>query len=348
MTRGSARRRAIVALVVVVGACKPGGSTGTKITSKPPAGVRLTDPQALLTGIAGFEAAFKSPAVRSVTGLAAMVSVPAAAPLGGVAECGGGATAAGPLLSPLGVFPDSDLGRILVFDSATGKFQIGADSGGPAGGVEFVLPAVDSLNRVRFPLQSTGTLDLFDVTPPGGLLTLHSVVAGAGSAADYTFVDSGTATAYAGMLTGKVSGGGRSYSFRDSTTGLYLQVTAGATLTDSASGARMTLTATRTATDPFDSYYNLDFTFFSSAQAVRLLGSITTYCLLPSIGLTVSVNDTDYAVVNQGQSGPVVTALDSALTPAQDSAIQALIRGQGEMFSWLTALAQPAKQFLGP
>jgi len=43
----------------------------------------------------------------------------------------------------------------------------------------------------------------------------------------------------------------------------------------------------------------------------------------------------------------VITSLtDSALTAAQDSAIRALMRGHGELFTWLASLALPAKQFL--
>jgi len=338
-------RRGWWALALTLGACKPSDGTGP-VKYQPPPGVNLRDPSAVITGIAGFEGSFGVPAVRSVTGLASQVSIAGAPPVpGGTALCGAGAPPA-PFGSSFGVVPDSELGRIFVYDSLTAGFRVGADSGGPAGGVEFVLPTVDSLGRVRYPLQTAGSLDLFDVTPSGGMLTLHSVVTGTGTLGDYLFVDSGTATEYSGILTGRMSGPGGVFGFRDSTTGLYQQITAAAVITDSGTGAQMILNATRTATDPYDNFYDLDFTFRSAAEKVRVLGNITTYCLLPSIGLTVSVNDTDFAIIN-GSTGPVITGLaDSTLTPQQDSAILALIRGQGEMFSWLTALAQPTKQFL--
>jgi hypothetical protein len=197
------------------------------------------------------------------------------------------------------------------------------------------------------PLQIAGTLDLFDLTPPAGLLTVQGVITDtAGGGAAYTFADSGTATAYSGILAGRVARAGRVFTFRDSTTGLLAQTTAGALVTDSGRGAQMKLIATKTQTDLFDSFYDVDFTYQSPGQRVRLLGNITTYCLIPTIGLTVTVNDSDFAIVNQGANGPVLTALSDSLTPAQDSAIRALIRGQTELFTWLAALALPTKQFL--
>lgn len=339
---------AAAAAVLAAGACKPGSGTGPG-TYHPPQGVAFTDPATVLSGVAEFEAVFGVPALRSVMGLGGVVGVAGAPPVRGAAGAScGGAAPAGPAFSPLGVLPDSVSGWVFVYDSATARFQAGADSGGPAGGVEFVLPVVDSLNRVLFPQQNAGTLDLYDVTPPAGMLTLHSVVTGAGGSADYTFADSGTTTAYSGILAGTASGGGKTITFRDSTTGLYLQVTAGAVLNEPDRGVQMLLTATRTATDPYDNYYGVDFTFRSAGQAVRVVGNITTYCLLPSMGLTVSINDTDFAIVN-GSTYPLITGLaDSTLTDQQDSALRALIRGQAEMYSWLTALTQPAKQFLGP
>ena len=341
-------RRWISSALVVACACKPGDGTGPQTHYTPPPGVNMADPQAPITGIAAFEAAWTSPAIRSSTGLASLVVLPAGVAPAGAPQCGAG-NAAAPSLSPLGVIPDSDFGRIFVYDSTTAKFQAGPTGGGPAGGVEFILPAIDSLNRVLYPFQNAGTLDLFDVSPIEGPLTLHGVITGtAGNgSADYTMTDTGTATAHAGVLAGRVEGAGRVFTFRDTLSVLFQQVKANATIADSGRGAQMRLIATRTQSDLFDYFYDLDFTFTSSGQRVRLLGSITVYCLIPSTSLTVTVNDSDFALVNTGATGPVITSLaDSAVTPAQDSAIRALIRGQNELFGWLNALAQPTSKFL--
>jgi hypothetical protein len=337
-------RRWISSALVVALACKPSG-TGPKTIYTPPPGVQMNNPQAPITGIAAFEAAWTSPAIRSSTGISSAVALPAAAPAR-APQCGAGGPAASPF-STLGVIPDSDFGRIFVYDSATARFRAGPTSGGPAGGVEFIMPAVDSLNRVIYPEQGVGTLDLFDVTS-GGPLTMHTVITGTGSErGDYTVSDSGTSAGYAGVLSGRVAGAGRTFTFVDTLSGLYQQLTANATVSDSGHGAQMRLIATRTQTDQFDNFYDLDFTYTTPGQRVKLHGNITTYCLIPTIGLTVTVNDSDFALVNTGTNGPVITSLaDSALTPAQDSAIRALIRGQNELFSWLNALAQPTRLFL--
>lgn len=338
-------RRWITSAVLVALACKPGDNTGPGGgPPPPPVTVNLQNPAFFIDGVAAFEAAWGSPAVHSATGLGAVVGVAGAAPAR-APMCG--ATAPGVPASPFDVFPDTALGHIYLYDSASGHFRAGP-SGGPTGGVEFLLPVVDTLGHVVFPAQRAGTLDLFDVTPVGGILTLHGVISGvAGESADYTFAAQGRPDSNAGILSGRVAASGRVFSFRDSTTGYLSQTTARAVVSDSGNGGTMKLIATRTQSDAFDNFYDVDFTYQSPAQRVRMLGHITTYCLIPTIGLSVTVNDSDFAIVTQGTKGPVITSLtDSALTPSQDSAIRALMRGQGELFSWLAGLAAPTKQFL--
>lgn len=338
-------RRWISSAVLVALACKPGDSTGPSDGyHPPPPAVNLQNPAYFISGVAAFEAAWGSPALHSATGLGAVVGVAGAAPAR-APMCGAGAP--GAPASPFDVFPDTALGRIYLYDSASGHFRAGP-GGGPASGVEFVLPVVDTLGHVIFPAQGAGTLDLFDVTPVGGILTLHGVISGvAGESADYTFAVQGRPDSSAGTLSGRVAASGRVFAFRDSATRYLSQTTARAVVTDSGNGGTMKLIATRTQSDAFDDFYDVDFTYQSPGQRVRMLGHITTYCLIPTIGLSVTVNDSDFAIVTQGTHGPVITSLaDSALTPAQDSALRALMRGQGELFSWLAGLALPAKQFL--
>ena len=334
--------RAALGLLVV--ACKPGDGTGPGGGHPPPPpGVVFQDPALFIDGVAAFEDAWEFPALRSATGLSGVVGVtgvaPALAP-----QCVGSRAAPA---APFDVFPDTALGRIYAYDSASARFRAGPGVG-PAGGVEFILPEVDSASHVVFPLQPAGTLDLFDVTPVGGVLTLHGVVTGTtGGSADYQFAVTGRADSNSGILSGRVAAPGRVFIFRDSTTGYLAQTTAGVVVTDSGHGSQMTLIATQTRADAFDTFYDLDFTYQSPGQRVRLLGHNTVYCLQPLIGLSVTVNDSDFATVTTGSTGAVITSLtDSALTPAQDSAIRALMRGQGELFDWLTSLALPAKQFL--
>jgi hypothetical protein len=126
-------------------------------------------------------------------------------------------------------------------------------------------------------------------------------------------------------------------------------VTANATAADAVAAYQMTLVATRTNSDAFDNFYDLDFTFTHGSERVRLQGSITTYCLLPSIGLTITVNDSDWVLVTNGTTTPNYTRLDGdTLTTAQRAAVTDLIRGQGELFNWMVQLSLPGRQVLGP
>ena len=340
-------------LLAFLGSCKPSDSTAPKVPYVPPAGVHFPNPQTFTSGVAAFETTWNLGAIRSTTGLASAVAMPpGSAPVAAPACAAGRAPISGPspAVPPLGVIPDSDFGRTFVYDSATAKFVAGADTGGPAGGVRFDLPAVDSLNRVLYPLHGVGTLDLFDLTPTGGPLTVHTVITGtAGNgSADYTLSDTGASTQYAGVLAGQIAGAGHTFTVRDSLSNYLQAFKANAVVGDSGAGNEMTLIATHTQSDPYDYFYDLDFTFQAPSRRVRLKGSITVYCLIPSSSVIVTVNDSDYAIVQIGASGPSITALSDSITPAQDTAILALVRGQNELFAWLEALAQPTAKFLGP
>jgi hypothetical protein len=118
------------------------------------------------------EGAFGTPAIRSLSTFgpkmavlavqsgAASRAVPAVcAPAGALfltapapALRGGGSTA--------GAIPDSLLRHVFVYDSAAGSYRPTADTSGPAGGVRFLLDAVDSTGRPTAPSTNVGWLDL--------------------------------------------------------------------------------------------------------------------------------------------------------------------------------------------
>jgi len=68
----------------------------------------------------------------------------------------------------LALFPVDLLGKTFAYDSATGTYALDANAtGAPDAGVRFILYAVDPvLNRVLFPLDPVGYLDLIDISTP--------------------------------------------------------------------------------------------------------------------------------------------------------------------------------------
>lgn len=355
------RRRRVVVLLMVT-ACGP-GATGTKPPPPPPGSVAFTNPAAVSLGIATMESTFAARQLQSLQAMAPLLAVPSSAPAPGPSAPAGAPTMCGPSapakaasrtapVSPtatMGVFPDSDWGRVFAYDSATASYRRSSDSSGPANGVRFLLYGITSGNQPSFPLTEIGYLDLLDQTS-GGPVTLQGAVdSGATHYATFSVLPSGTQGAYTEILAGNVTNGGHTMAFRDSTTRFDLEVTAGATASDAGAGYQMVLNANRTTTDAFDNFYSLDYTFTHANQAVRVQGSISTFCLLPSIGLTISVNDTNWALVTNGTTGPTYTRLDGdTLTTAQRAAVTDLIRGQGELFNWLEKLSLPGTRVLGP
>jgi hypothetical protein len=310
----------------------------------PPPLLDQADPAGISTGIHIMEGAFGTPAIRSLStfgpkmavlavrsGAAApVVCAPAGAPFlsattPALGEGGGGVTAS--------AIPDSLFRHVYVYDSTSGSYQRTADTSGPTGGVLFLPDAVDSIGRPTGPSTNVGWLDLIDHSA-GGVLALQAhVQSGTLRNADYSILPSGTQQNYTAVLAGTVTDGSHGFVFRDSTGAVLAQVTASATIDDSVDGLNLRLRATRTATDPFDNYYDLDVTFIRGPQTIRLMGSITTYCLVPSIGVAVSVNGTDFARVTNGAPAATVTRVDrKPITAAQVQAILDLIEGERRLF----------------
>jgi hypothetical protein len=246
-------------------------------------------------------------------------------------------------------FPDSLARRVLVYDSAAQAYQPSIDSGGPPNGVRFILYQVDSAGvPPLFPLTPVGSLDLIAL----GSDSLRGIVQDqAGTLADYVLTPAGLQLSYSERLSGSLRGAGGAFTFHDSTARLSGEVTVSVTLDDSASGDRLELTATRTVLDRYDDFYGLDLRFTHDTETVRLAGRNDTYCLLSSIGLTVTVNGGSFATVTDGASAdaPLLTRADSAaLTTEQRDALLALIRGQRELFRLMGALSWPGALTLPP
>ncbi len=307
------------------------------------------------------EAALAAPVYASFITFAPSLSIvgghaPVPVATSGSSRCAGGAAPAVPAGAPLGVglaaIPDSVLSHVFAYDSATQSFKSTANSGGPPNGVRFLLAQVDSLGRPVFPLTTVGWLDVIDHSAAGGPDSLEAVLVGQGGPLlDYSMVPSGTTSTYNERVGGTLRGGGSPILFRDSTSRVGTQVTVTAILDDSAHRFHATLMASRTATDPYDWFYIVDFGLSYGSDSIELKGNQDVYCLLPSTGLTVLAHDSTFAMVTNGASPtvPNITRADGKpVTAAQATAVLDLIRLQGELFSWMKTFSLPGSLLLGP
>jgi hypothetical protein len=218
--------------------------------------------------------------------------------------------------------------------------------------VRFLLAQVDTAGRPVFPLTTIGWLDVTDHSPAGGPDSVEGVLVGQGvPLLDYSMAPSGTSSAYSERVRGRFSGGGSTFLFQDSTSRLGTQVSITATVDDSAHRLHAALTATRTNTDQYDWFYTLDFALRFGSDSVRLTGTSDVYCLLPSVGITVLVHDSTFAMVTNGATptAPNITRADGRPpTTAQTTAVLDLIRLQGEVFNWMETFSLPGSLLLGP
>jgi len=88
----------------------------------------------------------------------------------------------------LALFPADLLGRTLVYDSATTRYQVDSTrTDAPSTGVRIALYAVDPIaGKVVFPLNEIGYLDLTDVSTPSADAVRIKAVVGSTTYLDYT------------------------------------------------------------------------------------------------------------------------------------------------------------------
>jgi len=320
------------------------------------------DPAAVSAAVAVMHGVLGTPTMQSLAALSPLLKVAAAppiatAPAAGIA-CAPPAARTTPAAGPLApqassLIADSLFRRVFVWDTAANAYRAGADTSGPAGGIRFVLYGVTSYALPVVPLTSDGWLDLTDQSTAAALQLRAQVSSGSSGLADYVVGLSGTQTADTAQLSGTVTDGTRTLAFRDSTTRAGVtgtaayQVTVTAHLSDTLAGFTADMFAARTNFDPFDYNDTLDVTFTGATETVRLAGSIITYCLQPSIGLRVSVNDSAFATITNGATTPNVTLSGGqSATAAEAQALLGMKDAQQQLFAWLGDLFAPARALL--
>ena len=342
------------AVLVACGAVASGGCDKNPAAAPPP--VAAFDAARLDSGLASLTQVFDLPAIRSLSALATLFTVPTAA---AYAPSAAAAIACRASVAPTAMaagtsapraerlIADSLFRRVFVYDTAARAYRLGADTGGPAGGIRYLLYTVNSYALPALPLSPNGWLDLTDQSAGATLRLRSQVAAGTAGSADYLVALSGTQAADTALLSGTVTAGSRTVTFQDSTATAGFQTTIAATVTDSADDLHVAMVATRTQFDPFDFRDALDFSVTHAARTFRLTGGIDTYCLIPSTGLNVAIDGTAFASVTNGTTTLDVARVDGKpLTPGEVQAILDLKDVQRRLFAWLSSLHLPAKALL--
>jgi hypothetical protein len=365
--RSGPRRRRLAILACCAAALAGCDRSPAAAPQPPTVGFDPAGVDSALTVVSGV---LGSPAMLSLTALSSLLTAtaappvaPAAAPTIACAPVAGrsaprsdpAAPGAGTLAgSVAGLIADSLLRHVVVYDTAARGYRVSADTSGPTGGLRFLLYQVSSYGLPTVPLTTDGWLDLTDQSAGSALQLRSQVSSGTAGIADYLVGLSGTQAADTAWLGGTATDGVHVLSFRDSTRRgavggtVALQVAVSAHVADSLDGFSVDMFAVRTSFDPFDYDDTLDFTLTRAPQTVRLVGAITTYCLVPAVGIRISVNDSAYATITNGTgTTPNVTLVGGQ--PAGTAASQTLLgltTAQQRLFGWLGALFAPAKALL--
>jgi hypothetical protein len=326
-----------------------------KSPAEPPAAVAAFDAAAVESGLAIVNQVFGMPAIQSLSALGPLLTVPAASPIAPGAPavaCGVPATRTAAAAVPAApraadLIADSLFRRVFVYDTAARAYRLGADTSGPAGGIRFVLYTLNGYGLPVVPLSPNGSLDLTDQSAGTALRLRSRISAGTVGNADYLVALSGTQAADTALLAGTVTAGNHGFAFRDSTASAGFQVLISVTAADSADDLHVSMRATRTSFDPFDYNDVLDFSITYAAHTLRLAGGIDTYCLVPSIGLSVSIDGAAFATVTNGTTTPNVARVDGKpLTASESQAILDLKDAQRRLFAYINAFHSPAKALL--
>ncbi|HXY18680.1 MAG TPA: hypothetical protein VEH83_01645 [Gemmatimonadales bacterium] len=350
----------VAALALAAAGCDTGAAKSTA-----PAPPTFTDASAVSAGIATLDSVLATPPLLGLIamgGLMVATSTPAQPAVTAALSCASVGRAAGPAAAafpardaraPLGqasLIADSLYGHVFVYDTAAGGYRLAADTGGPAQGVRFLLYAVNQYARALIPLTTVGWLDLSDRSAGGSLAAQAHIQGAAAGLADYLVTLSGTQAADTAVLSGTISDGVHTFTWRDSTAHAGFETVIAATAADSAADVRLQMYAARTSFDPFDYNDTLDFAWTHGGETVRLTGHILTYCLIPDVGLAASVSGQAFASVTNGTgTTPAVTGIGGAtLTASQVQAILDLENGQQRLYQGLFALLTPAALLLPP
>ncbi|MFI5214058.1 MAG: hypothetical protein ACHQU8_05910 [Gemmatimonadales bacterium] len=319
----------------------------------PPAAGPLADAATVSAGLHIMDGTLATPAMQSLQALAGLMRAAGSPVASNPAPACGASPASpavrdGPSPAVTALIPDTLRRRVFVYDVVSGAYQETADTSGPVNGIRYMLYSVDTLARVITPLASTGWLDLGELggTPD----SIHAQIrSGPSSVADYLVTLTGTQAADTATLSGTLTDGAHAFVLHDSTAVVGSTQWIAATAIDSIDDVQVRMFAARTSFDPFDYNDTLDFTFVHGADAVRVRGHIQTYCLIPSTGLTVSVDGADFAAVTNGVTSLNVARLDNVpLTPDQTQAILDLKDAQQRLFRGLGAMVTPSRSLLPP
>jgi hypothetical protein len=239
--------------------------------------------------------------------------------------------------------PPQFIGKTFVWNGTA--YEVSALTGGPAGGVRFLLYAVDPVTGLpAAPLNQTGYVDLVDMSSGTTSAARVIVVSGTTTYVDYRVNVTGTITSTRVTVLGFITDGTTEATFNLRST----LTASGLTLTHSIDVPQrdlsIDLTMTANGTTPETAVINVTLDMRGQNGWARLTGTFST----SGATLNVAINGVQFATITAAPGAePVINGADGQPLAAEElEALQRLFEFSGGAFLAFDQLLAPVGSFI--
>jgi hypothetical protein len=254
------------------------------------------------------------------------------------------------------LIPETQWGKVYVWDTGTHAYVEGSATGGPATGVRFTLYAIDPLtNQPAAPLNAIGYADLTDESTDTqyrlGVLVANETT----TYADYVVTATATETTFQAVAAGYITDGTHRLDFNNSASASSTHIAIDFDLTLNNPAVAAHLHADLTAGDP-TTVLTLTFSVTRGQETVTLAGTLgftsTQSGAGASANLTIAVNGRQFATIkgtatSNSAAGFTFDGPDRALTAQERAAIDQLMAAPAVLSAAAEPMFAPAEQLIG-
>jgi hypothetical protein len=254
------------------------------------------------------------------------------------------------------LIPETQWGKVYVWDTGTHAYAEGSATGGPATGVRFTLYAIDPLtNQPATPLNAIGYADLTDESTDTEYRLGVLVASPTATYADYLISATSTQTSFQAVASGYITDGTHRLDFNNSASASSNHIAIDFDLTLDHPDVAAHLHADLTAGDP-TTVLALTFSVTRGGETVALSGTIgftsTQSGASAVANLGVAVNGRQFAtitgtVTSNSAQGYTFKGPERDLTTQERAAINQLMAAPAVLSAAAAPMFAPAEQLIG-
>jgi len=254
------------------------------------------------------------------------------------------------------LIPETQWGKVYVWDTGTHAYVEGSATGGPATGVRFTLYAIDPLtNQPATPLNAIGYADLTDESTDTDYRLGVLVASETATYADYLVTATSTQTSFQAVAAGYVTDGAHRLDFNNSASASSNHIAVDFDLTLDHPDVAAHLHADLTAGDP-TTVLSLTLSVTRGGETVALAGTVgftTSQSGASAVAnLVVTVNGRQFAtitgtVTSNSAAGYTFTGPDRDLTAQERNALNQMMAAPAVLTAAAAPMFTAAEQLIG-